>query len=149
MVFIGTGVSATGNGKIEKSFCPTENAATLEFKWKFYSEEFKEWCGSLYQDGLKVSIQSGDEVVEVLDAGVDDLCPPEDCNTCGANYTGLSQADVEFDQGGVWMTSWQEVVFELPEGFAGEPVTLTVLAQDAGDSIFNSAVCVDAIAFVD
>jgi hypothetical protein len=65
--------------------------------------------------------------------------------TCGTAYKGLQEADVSFDQGGVYMTPWVKSSGPV-NAFAGNGnVTFKYFTSDVGDSIFDTAVLVDAI----
>ena len=147
MAVVGNGLSELEVGWLKKTFCPAADTSVLTLKWKFYSEEFKEWCGSEFQDSLVILLQKENESLEVLHLTVDDLCPAAQCPNCGSNYVGLEDADVDFDQNDVWATPWQELTFAVPPGFAAEPFTIAVPVTDVGDMIYTSAVLIDDIHF--
>ena len=51
MGVISTGLGFTvQTGEISQNFCIPGDKSGFKFYWKFFSEEFKEWCGSAYQD---------------------------------------------------------------------------------------------------
>ena len=53
MGIISTGLGFTKDmGNITQKFCIPPNAKTLSFYWKFYSEEFLEFCGTQFQDSF-------------------------------------------------------------------------------------------------
>jgi len=120
----------------------------IAIDWRFYSEEFKEWCGSVFQDTMHIWAEMEDgSAVEVAEYDVDDLCPPEECAWCGSFYQGLIQSDVIFDQGGVWNTPWLESTALVTVPANDAVVTLHVELSDMGDSIYNSALLIDRIVF--
>ncbi|MBM4353201.1 MAG: hypothetical protein FJ109_05290 [Deltaproteobacteria bacterium] len=148
MALVGNGISAQHEGgSIERGFCVPADAKWLKMTFAFYSEEFNEWCGSIYQDAVEVTLSDGQQTVTVLDFSIDDVCPASECNGCGTLFGELAQSDVAFDQGDVWSTAWQKLAFPLPPEFAGKPVTLKVSVTDKGDSIYISVFALDAIEF--
>ncbi len=148
MAFVGSGLSELELGKVQKTFCPPASAKFIGFKWKHYSEEFKEWCGTIYQDKFHVVVANGTQELELLSLTVDDLCPPDACAGCGKKYVGLEQADVKFDQGDVWMTPWSVAYYQLPDSFIGKPITVTFSVSDVGDMIYVTAILIDAVQFL-
>jgi len=66
---------------------------------------------------------------------------------CGRYFAGLETSDVQFDQGGVWRTSWRQNRVDLTALAGRGPVTLRFAISDSGDSLFDSAVILDAISF--
>jgi hypothetical protein len=148
MAFVGTGLSELELGKIQKTFCPPPHKKFFAFKWRLYSAEFVEWCGSIYQDRFIVTIANSKQSVVILDLSVDELCPTTSCVGCGDKFIGLEEADVEFDYPDVWVTPWSTAFFELPEGFANDPLTLTFEVSDVGDMVYVTAVLIDAIQFL-
>jgi hypothetical protein len=139
MALVSTGLGLTkASGSFSQSVClpPLPAGATsmtLDYWWKFYSEEFKEYCNSQFQDYFRVSF--GD--VELQKTTVDDLCNDPDPNL-------LSQADVGFDQNGVWMTPWLHKTVDIT-ALAGTTATLVFAAGDVGDSIFDTVILVDDV----
>lgn len=171
MSIISTGLGFTvETGSIQQSFCIPAGVSELSFFWKYYSEEFREWCGSEYQDTFQGTIVNRlGEQYHVVNLAVDDLCDKEDCNnawdawgsfataapalptearaTCGSHYVGLAQSDVQFDQGETWLTPWQRATFDVSKLAGAGPVTLRFFCTDKGDSIYDTAVLVDHIKF--
>jgi hypothetical protein len=116
--------------------------------WKFYSEEFKEWCGSNYQDSLQIWLEVGGETVDITELAIKDLCGPEDCNDCGSHYLGLEESDVEFDHGGVFNTPWTTSTIGIVVPEDAPVVTLHLELSDAGDSIYDTVVLIDRVQFL-
>lgn len=148
MAFVGTGLSELELGKVQKTFCPPPSKKWFGFKWKHYSAEFVEWCGSIYQDTFIVTVSNGQQTIEVLALTVDELCPVASCPGCGSKFIGLEEADVVFDYEDVWMTPWSTAFFQLPDGFTTSPVTVTFEVSDVGDMVYVTAILIDAIQFL-
>jgi len=124
------------------------------FYWNFNSEEFVEWCGSIYQDYFRVSVTTDIGTQTLFYRKVDDLCGM------------VFPTSLYFDQSGpgcvpcdgvncwpkndctVWSTGWQLQSIDI-SGIAAvnqnKPVTIKFSAGDVGDSIFDSAILLDAI----
>lgn len=139
MGIISTGLGFTINsGAIYQEICLPANAATLELDWNFFSEEFLEWCGSVYQDYFSVSITTDGGEHTLFYRRIDDLCG------------SVSPAGIVFDQGpsgtdeGVYTTDWQHLSVDL-SAYAGQAATLRIEAGDVGDSIYDSAILLDNI----
>jgi hypothetical protein len=96
MAIISTGLGyTTTSGSIKQDFCMASDAKKLGFDWNFFSEEFKEYCGSIYQDSFSVkmsvlNLSNGATESETLlfTRKIDDLCGM------------VHEADVHFDQSG-------------------------------------------------
>ena len=152
MSIISTGLGyTTQTGEISQKFCIQPGNTKVSFWWKAYSEEFKEYCGSQYQDQFRARLESKAATKTLVDAKVDDLCEVGckggSSGNCGKQYKGLTPADVSFDKGGVFMTPWV-----LAEGdvtpFAGNgSVNLRLFTTDVGDSIYDTAILIDKIDF--
>ena len=64
MGLISTGLGYTvASGSIEQKVCLPPDAQRLEFYWNFNSAEFREWCGSIYQDYFRVDAITGTEPI--------------------------------------------------------------------------------------
>jgi hypothetical protein len=158
MGIISTGLGFTvQNGSLEQPFCIPAAKDKLCYYWKFYSEEFTEWCGSSYMDRFTSTLQADTGKITMTDVWIDQLCP-YDCGgksacdpgspqcKCGQQWKTLSNADVIFDQGGVWMTPWQKTCVDItPLAGSGKKATLKFFATDTGDSIYDTVVLVDQV----
>lgn len=167
MAIISTGLGFTAqNGSLEQPFCIGPDKKEMCFFWKFYSEEFLEYCGSSYMDRFTATLSADAGKKTLTDVFIDQLCPydcgpdlefgPPSKNTCsgpgasdckcGQQWKTLSPSDLIFDQGGVYMTPWQKACTEVT-GFAGtgKKVDLKFFATDVGDSIFDSAILIDEV----
>jgi hypothetical protein len=154
MAAVGNGVFAEGVGNLKISLCLPAGKTGVSFRWKFYSEEFVDYCGSIFQDYVRALAYSPIGTVTLLDFAIDDLCPPAECGTCGAKYVGLVPADVTFDgdglvaTDGVWTTPWQTLTADLTSIVSvGQPLTISFFVGDVGDSIYDSVLLVDDIVF--
>jgi len=148
MGLISTGMGYTPQvGEIYQTFCVPEDKIEMSFYWKYYSEEFKEWCGSVYQDTFEGTLEGDDGMITFVNASVDDLCPPQECNGCGAQYDGLIQSDVIFDQGDVWNTHWRKATGNVMALAGAGAVTLRFFATDKGDSIYDTVILIDTVKF--
>jgi hypothetical protein len=148
MGIISTGLGYTPQtGEIFQTFCIPEDKIEMSFYWKYYSEEFKEWCGSVYQDTFEGKLEGDDGQITFVDASVDSLCPPQECVGCGGQYDGLIQADVSFDQGDAWMTHWRKAASNVMALAGAGAVTLRFFATDKGDSIYDTAILIDTVKF--
>lgn len=163
MGIISTGLGFTDlTGSVQQTFCIPDGVQRLSFWWKYYSEEFHEWCGSEYQDTFQADLTGPTgQKYKVVDLAVDDLCK-SDCNkvcdcyfglfgSCpaamGSHYVGLTFSDVQFDQGDNWVTPWQKATYDVSALAGKGPVTLRFYCTDQGDSIYDTAVLVDGIKF--
>lgn len=148
MGILSTGLGYTQTtGELNQDFCIPAGATTMSFYWKFFSEEFTEWCGDIYQDTFQATLETDSGQLSLVDVRVDDLCDSSDCFGCGAKYVGLIASDVSFDQGGVYNTQWQLQQTNIAAVAGAGPVTLRLFATDTGDSIYDTAILVDSITF--
>lgn len=151
MGIISTGLGFTVDiGSATQRFCIPSNAKTLSFYWKYYSEEFLEFCGTPYQDAFQATLtDSRGTRHELVSLKVDDLCPETKCDACKGLFP-LTKADVSFDKGDVYMTDWQKAEFDVSDLVSEGRATNAILkffCTDTGDSIYDTAVLVDRIAF--
>lgn len=148
MGVISTGMGFTPQtGEIFQTFCIPPDKMELSFYWKFYSEEFKEWCGSIFQDTFEATVEGEDGVVTCVNVTIDDLCPPGECFSCGSQFDALVKSDVVFDQGDVWNTHWKKATCNIMALAGKGPVTLRFFTTDQGDSIYDTVILIDSIKF--
>jgi len=138
MGVVSTGLGFTvDSGSLSQQACVPANATTLSFDWNFNSEEFREYCGSIFQDFFRVDLIAGNgATTNLLYQNVDSLC------------AGTSQVQFGFDQGDVWSTGWKSSAIDISAFAAanvGKSVTIKLSAGDVGDSIFDTAVLLDKI----
>ena len=152
MGILSTGMGYTQEiGELEQSFCVPGDITQFSFWWKFYSEEFTEFCGSAYQDAFEATmtgeIDGTPATLSLVSTNIDKLCPPSECTGCGEMYETLVQSDVLFDQDGVWNTEWRKVTMDISQ-FSGQgPVSLRFFTSDTQDSIYDTAVLIDSLVF--
>jgi hypothetical protein len=137
---ISTGLGFTeASGSIAQKVCLPSDAKRLEFSWNFNSAEFREWCGSTYQDSFTVQIQTETGTHTLFSRKVDDLCG------------SVSPTTLVFDEGDVWSTGWQAQSIDISaivQANQGKTVTIRFSVGDVGDSVFDTAVLLDQIRIV-
>lgn len=138
MGLVSTGLGFTvSSGSLEQKACIPASATTIEFDWNFISEEFREYCGSIYQDFFSVDlIADNGATMNVFRRKVDDVC--------GATF----QVPFSFDQGDAWSTGWSTESADISAFAAangGKSVTVRFSAGDVGDSIYDTAILIDDI----
>lgn len=75
----------------------------------------------------------------------DALCEGEFNCQCGKAFVGLTPSSLGFDQGGVFEVMWRNARIDVSELAGRGPVTLRLSVEDSGDSLFDTAVLLDAI----
>jgi hypothetical protein len=142
MALVSTGLGlTTQSGSFAQTVClpplpPGKTKMTLQYDWNFFSEEFKEYCGSQYQDYFRVTFGG----TELQKTTVDDLC--YDPGTTLVHVDGM-----KFDVGDVWKTGWQPQSIDVTT-LAGTTDVLTFAAGDVGDSIYDTVILVDNMRLV-
>lgn len=136
MGIVSTGLGfTTTSGTIEQTACLASSAKTLRFNWKMFSEEFREYCHTEYDDSFSVTVCNEDSTTcKSFKTSVNQLC----------TEGGLLPSDIHFDQGDVYKTEWKNESIDISE-LAGQRVKLSVYSSDKGDSIYDTAILVDDI----
>jgi hypothetical protein len=150
MGIVSTGLGYTQQkGEMTQRFCVPAGKSKFSLWWKFFSEEFKEYCGSPYQDAFVVKFEGKPGNKTVVDVNVDSLCGKGDngCFSCGSQHKGLTKADVSFDTGDVWMTPWVQGTADISPFAGNGNVLLRLYSTDVGDSIYDSAILMDKLEF--
>jgi hypothetical protein len=150
MAIISTGLGfTTKTGEIYQSFCLPDDAQNLIFDWNFYSEEFKEWCQTAYDDTFQVSItdiKAGTETV-LFQTSVNTLCGA--CERPGTSEAcqslPLIDSPVNFDKGDAWYTGWNQDQTVDISAYKGKGVILKFFATDKGDSVWDTAILIDNV----
>ncbi len=142
MGIISTGLGYTATvGELKQRFCIPPGKQTFSFWWKYYSEEFLEFCGSQYQDQFLCKLEAKPPFVKtVVDVKIDTICNAQ------AQYS-LKPADVGFDINGVYMTTWQHGTADVTPFAGNGNVLLRFFATDAGDGVYDTAVLIDKVEF--
>jgi hypothetical protein len=84
MGLISTGLGFTvQTGSLEQDFCIPADKTEVQVYWKFFSEEFLEYCGSQFQDTFQTVLIGAAGQLTLVDLKVDDLCGYGDGN-CGS-----------------------------------------------------------------
>lgn len=153
MAIISTGLGYTTSlGKIQQTFYISPEAETLSFDWNYLSEEFLEFIGSEFYDPFTVTLTTKDgETETILHLTLNDLADQfgaywnhDEEDGDGGDLISVSPA-IQFDMGDVWMTGWQHHEYVIPDEFKGKTVTITFTAEDATDTIYDTAVLLDNI----
>jgi hypothetical protein len=151
MAVISTGLGfTTSTGTIYQSLCLPDDAKNLIFDWNFYSEEFKEYCDSLFDDTFQVSITDIETDTETVlfKTSVNILCGAcqgIDTSSAACQNLPLIDSPINFDVGDVWYTGWNNNETLDISGYKGKGVILKFFATDKGDSIFDTAILIDNI----
>jgi hypothetical protein len=158
MGIVSTGLGFTAQtGSLSQPFCADGGESQLCFHWKFYSEEFIEFCGSAYMDTFTATLSSDVLKKTLVNVYIDTLCP-YDCGgknpcepgspscKCGQDWKGLSPSDVNFDVGGVFVTPWQKTCLDISAlAGTGKKADLSFFATDKGDSIYDTVILIDEV----
>jgi hypothetical protein len=144
MGIVSTGLGyTTTSGSIQQRLCVPDYGGTLSFRWSMYSEEWLEYVGSQYQDAFSVRVAVVDPVSGAVGAFT---------NLFNKTIDGLAgqviPADVKFDKGGVYKTTWRIDTLNL-NAYAGKTIVLEFNCTDVGDSIYDTAVLLDDIKFIE
>lgn len=146
MGIISTGLGyTTSSGSISQCFTVQNNQSSIKLKWNFLSEEFLEFIHSQYQDYFKIILkkQDGSEVT-LLSKTIDGIAAQFGADTNQIGQLIKVSPEIVFDEGGVYMTGWQETTFDITP-YRGQVVTVVFIAGDVGDSIYDTAILLDDI----
>lgn len=152
MGIISTGLGYTTTaGSINQRLCVPDYGGTLSFRWNMYSEEWLEYVGSQYQDAFSVS-------AAVVDPTTGAVGPFSTLflKTIDGLAGQVIPADVKFDRLNppsndtvtVYRTTWRIDTLNL-NAYSGKTIVLKFSCTDVGDSIYDSAVLLDDIKFVE
>ena len=141
MGIISTGLGFTvSSGSMAQNLCLSAGAKSVSFRWNFISEEFIEYCGSIYQDYFTVMMSDTEDAGNyaiLFSTHVDALCGD------------VFAVDFSFDQGDAYATGWRSATLPIPESLKGRHVSLSFAASDVGDSIYDTAILLDEIKVVE
>lgn len=146
MGIISTGLGYTdASGSISQCLNITNTQSTLSLKWNFLSEEFLEYIGSIYQDYFEIKLitQNGASVI-LYRKTVDQIAADFGATTQNPGQLIAVSPAIVFDQGGVYMTNWQNLSMNVVP-YRGQTVTIVLSTGDVGDSIFDSVVLLDEV----
>jgi hypothetical protein len=135
MAIISTGLGSVNDSisSLEQKFRIPTWAKTITFKYNVVSEEPMEWVGSPYDDQATVEITG--------DAGTSQLAA-ESVNT--SVWLPISGIDFAGGDSTVFQTGWKTIVADVT-AYQGKFVTLSIRCWDSGDSIYDTAMVIDAI----
>ncbi len=146
MAFLTTGLGVeTRSATLRQRVCVPAGRVDAVLRWRLYSEEFPENCGSAYQDRFVAELVASHTTAPLVDAWVDALCPPGSCAGCGAQFESLEPADVGFDVGDVQRTGWIESRASVAALAGQGPADIVLTVSDRGDSRFDTGVLVDEL----
>lgn len=163
MGIISSGLGRTvRHGSLQQTFRVDDEAEKLYFDYNYLSEEFLEWIGSVYQDPFQVSIESESGTEVILYLTVDGIAADYGASYCAShtkpafecikasNSGSLIPVSpyITFDMGDVWMTGWQPFAYDISH-YQGEVITLKFMAEDEGDTAYDTAVLLDNIRIED
>ncbi|MCB0729100.1 MAG: hypothetical protein KDD00_16655, partial [Ignavibacteriae bacterium] len=121
------------------------NQSTMTLKYNFLSEEFLEFINSLFQDFFEIKIIKSDGSSVVLyRKTIDEIAAQFGATQEDPGQLISVSPGIVFDQGGVYMTGWDNLSFDVTQ-FRGETVVLVLSAGDVGDSIYDTAILLDEI----
>ena len=149
---ISTGLGyTTTSGSIEQDFCLASDASQLTFNWNFFSEEFKEYCNSEFQDAFRVELCE----IDLENNGTVKTCTTLFTKNIDSLCGSVGRSDITFDQpadengeSGVYNTGWMSQSSDI-SSYSGKAVRLKFSATDVGDSIYDSAILLDNIKVVE
>ncbi|MFO0748712.1 MAG: hypothetical protein U1F43_24070 [Myxococcota bacterium] len=109
LVSSGLGFSVE-TGSLSQTFCIPAEKSRIQIYWRFYSEEFREWCGDeTYQDRfIAALVDSAGHELPVVSVQIDDLCQYND-GTCAACTAPVACDSECFAQSGCHLTPDQQV----------------------------------------
>lgn len=138
---VNTGILSTGlgytttSGEISQRVFVQNTQSHLKFSWNYLSEEFKQYCGSIYQDYFNVTVCKKDGSCDVIfSKKVDDLC----------DSVVQTNVILNTDMPAVYGTGWQNQVIDI-SAYRGKTITLKFEASDIGDSAYDTAALLDEI----
>ena len=148
MLRLSTGLSVAQPSYAQRSLCGSVTGTKVQFRWRLYSEEFQEFCGSSYQDDFLVSLVTSGDKTPLYKVTIDEICPAgaNGCATCGSASIPIEKSDVAFDKGDVFATPWRQAELALPGGAAGKTIAFQV--EDVGDSAYDTVVLIDDVKIV-
>lgn len=146
MGIISTGLGyTTSSGSISQCMTVENNQSTLKIKWNFLSEEFLEYINSQFQDYFKIILkkQDGTEVT-LYSKTIDEIASMFGATQQNPGQLIAVSPNIVFDVGGVYMTDWQTISFDITP-YRGQLIVIRLVCGDVGDSIYDTAILLDEI----
>jgi hypothetical protein len=132
------------------------NANAIQFKWKFFSEEFPEFVGTAYNDAFLVEYGvsnftiNGNQVIAPKNRAIDCAGELITINTTGESNctnTGEPTMSTDFASGTTYDGATETLLTTIPL-IPGEPtVKLFFSVFDVGDNRYDTAVFLDEFGF--
>lgn len=134
MAIVSTGLGSVNDSisSLTQTFRVPTWAKTLTFKYNVVSEEPMEYVGTIFDDQATVDI-TGESGSTLLAA--------ESINT--STWSPISGIDFAGGDDTVFQTGWKTIVADVT-AHQGKFVTLAVRCWDSGDSIYDTAIVIDA-----
>lgn len=146
MGIISTGLGfTTSSGSISQCLTIENNQSLMTVNYNFLSEEFLEYIHSQFQDYFKIILkkQDGTEVT-LFSKNIDQIAVEFGADTNMAGQLIRVSPNIVFDRGDVYMTNWQTKSFDVTP-YRGQTVVIVFICGDVGDSIYDTAILLDAI----
>ncbi len=132
MIFMSSGEGALNDktSGLDITFTVPSGKSSLVFKYKFLSDEYPEWVGSVYNDLFNVVVYSSVKSALAVEERV--------------NTASLSDSATIFSG----ETSWMQVSIDV-SAFAGtsDPLTLSFLVSDVSDTAVTTGALIDDLHF--
>ncbi len=128
-------LSGTEGSVLSQVVVVPEDKKSLMFTYDFVSEEPMEYVGSQYNDTFVVQIVSNSGTETILEDTI---------NT--ASWYEVSGIDFDGGDSTTYHTNWKSMEYDLSK-YAGQKVNIRFMVYDVGDSIYDSAVLLDAVSF--
>jgi hypothetical protein len=134
MAIVSTGLGSVSDSlsSLEQKFRIPVWATTITFRYNVVSEEPMEYVGSIFDDQATVEITG--------DAGTSSLAY-ESVNT--SVWLPISGIDFAGGDSTVFQTGWKTITADVT-AHQGKFVTLSIRCWDSGDSIYDTAIVIDA-----
>lgn len=139
MAIISSGFGSMGSettSSIYQTFLVPGNANTIEFTYDVVSEEPMEYVGTIYDDIIQVDLLDTDgNILETL--------AYESVNT--STWYAIDGIDFPGGDHTTYHTRWNKVSSNVLSKYQGQLVVIRFVVQDAGDSIYDTALLVDSV----
>jgi hypothetical protein len=135
MAIVSTGLGSVNDSQssLTQKFRVPTWAKTITFKYNVVSEEPMEYVGTAYDDQATVEI--------IGDTGTSSLAF-ESVNS--SSWLPISGIDFAGGDSTVFQTGWKTITADVT-AYQGKLVTLSIRCWDSGDSIYDTAIVIDAI----
>lgn len=139
MAIISSGFGSMGSettSSIYQTFLVPGDATSIEFCYDVVSEEPMEYVGTQFNDIFQVDLLNTDGVVlETL--------AYESVNT--STWYPIDGIDFPDGDDTTYHTRWNKVTSDVLSKYRGQLIVIRFVVQDAGDSIYDTAVLIDSV----